>query len=62
MNLTQLRNFVKQSFPDIKLSYELINYKKVTNYDYIYGIPNGIENFLWFTKIPSLLKVAVILL
>lgn len=54
MNLTQLRNYVKQSFPEIKLSYELINYNKVAKYDYIYGIPNGIENFLWFTKIDNI--------
>ena len=38
-------------FPNIKLSYENMTYKKVYNADYIVAIPEGIKCFAWFTHI-----------
>jgi hypothetical protein len=36
-------------FPNIKLSYENIVHKKVSNYDIILAIPDGKKCFAWFT-------------
>ena len=36
-------------FPNIKLSYENIIYKKVSQSDNILAIPEGIKCFAWFT-------------
>ena len=38
-------------FPNIKLSYENIVYKKVYNSDYIVAIPEGKKCFAWFTSL-----------
>jgi hypothetical protein len=38
-------------FPNIKLSYENIIYKKVSNQDYVVAIPDGKKCFAWFTFI-----------
>jgi hypothetical protein len=40
-----------REFPNIKLSYENIIYKKVSNQDYIVAIPEGKKCFAWFTFI-----------
>jgi hypothetical protein len=36
-------------FPNIKLSYENIAHKKVSNYDFVSAIPEGDKYFAWFT-------------
>jgi hypothetical protein len=36
-------------FPNIKLSYENIVHKKVSNYDFVLAIPEGDKHFAWFT-------------
>ena len=36
-------------FPNIKLSYENIVHKKVSNYDFVMAIPEGEKHFAWFT-------------
>ena len=36
-------------FPNIKLSYENIVHKKVSNYDFVMAIPEGDKHFAWFT-------------
>jgi hypothetical protein len=41
---------ILSDFPNIKLSYETIVHKKVYNYDYILGIPEGKKCFAWFTS------------
>ena len=38
-----------KDFPNVKLSYENIIYKKVHNSDYIVAIPEGVKCFAWFT-------------
>ena len=38
-----------KDFPNIKLSYENIAYKKVYNYDVLLAIPEGKKCFVWFT-------------
>ncbi len=40
---------ILREFPNIKLSYENIIYKKVYNSDYIVAIPEGKKCFAWFT-------------
>ena len=40
---------ILREFPNIKLSYENIVYKKVYNSDYIVAIPHGKKCFVWFT-------------
>jgi hypothetical protein len=40
---------ILDEFPDIKLSYENITYKKVYNSDYIVALPEGKKCFAWFT-------------
>jgi hypothetical protein len=40
-----------KDFPNVKLSYENIIYKKVHNSDYIVAIPEGVKCFAWFTSI-----------
>lgn len=42
---------ILSEFPNIKLSYENIIYKKVYNSDYIVAIPEGKKCFAWFTSI-----------
>jgi hypothetical protein len=39
-----------KDFPNVKLSYENIIYKKVHNSDYIVAIPEGVKCFAWFTS------------
>lgn len=41
---------ILREFPNIKLSYETIIYKKVYNSDYIVAIPEGKKCFAWFTS------------
>ena len=41
---------VLREFPNLKLSYENIIYKKVYNSDYIVAIPEGKKCFAWFTS------------
>ena len=41
---------ILHEFPNIKLSYETIIYKKVYNSDYIVAIPEGKKCFAWFTS------------
>jgi hypothetical protein len=36
-------------FPNIKLSYENISHKKVSNYDFVIAIPEGDKHFAWFS-------------
>ena len=48
--MTDLENKVKD-FPNIKLSYENITYKKVYNADVILAIPEGKKCFAWFTTL-----------
>jgi hypothetical protein len=43
------KQIILSKFPNIKLSYENIIYKKVYNADYIAVIPKGIKCFAWFT-------------
>jgi hypothetical protein len=45
------KNEILREFPNIKLSYENIAYKKVYNFDYIVAIPEGKKCFAWFTSI-----------
>jgi hypothetical protein len=40
---------ILSSFPNIKLSYENIIYKKVSQSDNIIAIPEGVKSFAWFT-------------
>ena len=47
---TDKENILKD-FPNIKLSYENIIYKKVHNSDYIVAIPEGVKYFAWFTTL-----------
>jgi len=48
--LTQSEKEVSlREFPNLKLSYENIIYKKVYNSDYIVAIPQGKKCFAWFT-------------
>jgi hypothetical protein len=48
--LTQFdKENILSDFPNIKLSYENIIYKKVSNFDYIEAIPLGKKYFAWFT-------------
>ena len=42
---------ILREFPNIKLSYENIIYKKVSNQDYVVAIPDGKKCFTWFTFI-----------
>ena len=42
---------ILSEFPNIKLSYENITYKKVYNSDYIVAIPEGKKCFAWFTSV-----------
>ena len=42
---------VMRDFPNIKLSYENIIYKKVHNSDYVVAIPEGKKCFAWFTTL-----------
>ena len=49
--LTQsMKETILSEFPNIKLSYENIVYKKVYNSDYIVAIPQGKKCFAWFTN------------
>ena len=41
---------ILSEFPNIKLSYENVVYKKVYNSDYIVAIPQGKKCFAWFTS------------
>ena len=43
------KKIILNSFPNIKLSYENIIHKKVSNSDLIILIPDGIKCFAWFT-------------
>ena len=47
--MTQDFNLLKQSFPTIKLSYEIVIHKKVLTSQFIVLIPTGKKCFLWFT-------------
>ena len=49
-SLTEKENILS-NFPNIKLSYENVIYKKVFNSDYIVAIPEGKKCFAWFTSI-----------
>lgn len=50
MILTQTdKSIILSNFPNIKLSYENIIYKKVLNCDFIVAIPKGKKCFAWFT-------------
>jgi hypothetical protein len=40
---------ILRDFPNIKLSYETIIYKKVHNSDYVVAVPEGTKCFAWFT-------------
>lgn len=40
---------ILNKFPNIKLSYEKIIHKKVYNFDFLLGIPDGKKCFAWFT-------------
>ena len=40
---------IMSEFPNIKLSYENIVHKKVSNYDFVMAIPVGEKYFAWFT-------------
>lgn len=42
---------ILSDFPNIKLSYEKIIHKKVSNSDLILAIPDGYKCFIWFTTI-----------
>jgi len=42
---------ILSDFPNIKLSYENITYKKVYNSDYLVAIPEGNKCFAWFTTL-----------
>jgi hypothetical protein len=46
----QEKTSILSRFPNIKLSYENITHKKVSNYDIILAIPEGKKCFAWFTK------------
>jgi hypothetical protein len=41
---------ILREFPNLKLSYETMVYKKVYNSDYIVAIPQGKKCFAWFTS------------
>lgn len=41
---------ILSEFPNIKLSYETLVHKKVYNYNFILGIPEGKKCFAWFTS------------
>ena len=45
------KEFILSEFPNIKLSYENIIYKKVYNADMNVAIPEGIKCFAWFTTL-----------
>jgi hypothetical protein len=50
--LTQIdKERMLSEFPNLKLSYENITYKKVNNFDYVVAIPQGKKCFAWFTFI-----------
>lgn len=50
---TQEKNSLLQDLPRIKkLSYK-IPYKKVSNYDLVFAIPEGINAYIWFTNYNS---------
>jgi hypothetical protein len=49
MLLKSEKEHILREFPNIKLSYENIIYKKVYNSDYIVAIPEGKKCFAWFT-------------
>jgi len=42
-------SYILGEFPNVKLSYENIVYKKVYNFDYLVAIPQGKKCFAWFT-------------
>ena len=44
------KEYILSEFPNIKLSYENIVYKKVYNADMNLAIPEGIKCFAWFTN------------
>ena len=46
----QEKTNILSKFPNIKLSYENITHKKVSNCDIILAIPEGKKCFAWFTK------------
>ena len=48
LNSSEQENILKE-FPNIKLSYENIVYKKVYNSDIVLAIPDGKKCFAWFT-------------
>ena len=48
LSLFEQENIINE-FPNIKLSYENIAYKKVYNSDVILAIPEGKKCFAWFT-------------
>ena len=41
---------ILRDFPNVKLSYETILHKKVSNADLVVAIPDGIKCFAWFTS------------
>jgi len=41
---------ILSDFPNIKLSYENVIYKKVSNFDYVIAIPKGTKCFAYFTN------------
>ena len=45
------KQMILSDFPNIKLSYENIIYKKVYNADMNVAIPEGIKCFAWFTTL-----------
>jgi len=46
----QEKTNILSKFPNIKLSYENITHKKVSNCDIVLAIPEGKKCFTWFTK------------
>jgi len=43
------KSYILSEFPNLKLSYEKIQHKKVYNFDLLLGIPDGKKCFAWFT-------------
>lgn len=50
---------VMNYFPNVELSYENKNYKKVYNYDYYLAIPYGAKYFAWFKSFYNQNKVYI---
>ncbi len=44
------KNEILKEFPNIELSYELLNHNKVYDAEFILAIPEGKKYFAWFTS------------